>query len=100
MTITADTEKDSLQSRRSGLLKRYRAFQSLGLTLDMTRGKPCAEQLDLSLGMLDSVDSRNYHTDDGTDIRNYGGLDGIPDAKRLFAESRERVTTRLPKPAA
>ena len=70
---------------KENLLQRYREFQAQGLTLDMTRGKPCAEQLDLSLGMLDGDIGGSYLTPDGLDCRNYGGLDGIPAAKELFA---------------
>jgi len=70
---------------KEDLLQRYREFQAQGLTLDMTRGKPCAEQLDLSLGMLDGDIGGAYLTPDGLDCRNYGGLDGIPAAKELFA---------------
>lgn len=70
---------------KENLLQRYREFQAQGLTLDMTRGKPCAEQLDLSLGMLDGDIGGAYLTPDGLDCRNYGGLDGIPAAKELFA---------------
>lgn len=71
------------------LLKRYREFQSRRLTLDMTRGKPCSEQLDLSLGMLDGDIANAYLAQNGLDCRNYGGLDGIPAAKTLFAAYME-----------
>ena len=53
----------------------------------MSRGKPSAEQLDLSMGLLDAVDSKTVAvSENGTDVRNYGVLDGIPEAKRLIAE--------------
>ena len=68
------------------LLKRFREYKHMGLALDMTRGKPCAAQLDLSDGMLDVVSSRDFRAADGTDCRNYGGFDGIPEARALFAE--------------
>jgi len=68
------------------LLQRYRDFQSRALTLDMTRGKPCAQQLDLSLAMLDGDIAKAYLDQNGLDCRNYGGIDGIPAAKALFAE--------------
>jgi DNA-binding transcriptional MocR family regulator len=83
-----DFKKLSEQQRlkiKTELLKRYREFQSRRLTLDMTRGKPCTEQLDLSLGMLDGVIGKAYLDSNGLDCRNYGGLDGIPAAKALFA---------------
>jgi DNA-binding transcriptional MocR family regulator len=75
-----------LEEAKSQLLERYRNFQSRDITLDMTRGKPCSEQLDLALGMLDCTGDMPHLAKDGTDCRNYGGLDGIPEAKALFAE--------------
>jgi len=74
-----------LRKIREELLQRYLEFQSRPITLDMTRGKPCAEQLDLSLGMLDAHIGKTYLAENGLDCRNYGGLDGIPAAKALFA---------------
>ncbi|MEJ2171021.1 MAG: aminotransferase class I/II-fold pyridoxal phosphate-dependent enzyme [Desulfobacterales bacterium] len=75
-----------LQQLQENLLDQYHAFKARGVTLDITRGKPCSEQLDLALEMLDCVNSRQYRSEDGTDSRNYGGLDGIPEAKKLFAQ--------------
>jgi aspartate/methionine/tyrosine aminotransferase len=83
-----DFKKLSEQERltiKTELLQRYREFQSRRLTLDMTRGKPCTEQLDLSLGMLDGDIGKAYLDPNGMDCRNYGGLEGIPAAKALFA---------------
>ena len=71
---------------REALRKRYAELQSFKLNLDMTRGKPCPEQLDLSAGLLDCLSRKDFKAIDGTDCRNYGGLDGIPEAKRLFAD--------------
>ena len=68
------------------LTKRYNEFKLKGMQLDMTRGKPCPEQLDLSMEMLNCVGSGDYRTEDGTDCRNYGGMDGIPEARALFSE--------------
>jgi len=76
----------ALQELEAELRKRYAGFQARKLNLDMTRGKPCAEQLDLSLGMLACVDENHYSAADGSDCRNYGGLDGIPEAKALFGQ--------------
>ena len=67
------------------LQERFKRFQQTGLNLDLTRGKPCAEQLDLSNPMLTIVGQATYRAADGTDTRNYGGLDGLPEAKALFA---------------
>jgi len=60
-------------------------FLQADLDLDLTRGKPCSEQLDLSNG-LDGILKENYTLEDGGDARNYGGLLGIPEARRLGAE--------------
>jgi hypothetical protein len=84
-----DFKKLSEQERhkiKKELLQRYSEFQSCQITLDMTRGKPCAEQLDLALGMIEGDIGKAYLTQNGLDCRNYGGLDGIPAAKILFAE--------------
>ena len=74
---------------KEDLLDRYRDIKSRGTTLDITRGKPCPEQLDLSSDMLDIINNRNYLTEDAADSRNYGGLDGIPEVKKLFAQYLE-----------
>ena len=78
-----------LEQIKDDLLGRYREFKSRGITLDITRGKPCPEQLDLASDMLDIINSGNYLTEDAADCRNYGGLDGIPEAKQLFAQYLE-----------
>lgn len=67
------------------LQKRYQQLKDQGLNLDMTRGKPSPEQLDLSLPMLGLVGANNYTSEDGVDCRNYGGLDGLKGAKALFS---------------
>ena len=64
----------------------YNDFKAKGLCLNMSRGNPCKEQLELSLGMLDVFDDGNFMSENGTDVRNYGMLDGIPEAKKLFAD--------------
>ncbi|MGI6664910.1 MAG: aminotransferase class I/II-fold pyridoxal phosphate-dependent enzyme [Christensenellaceae bacterium] len=80
----------SLQAAYEAAKQAYQAFQKKGLSLDMSRGKPCKEQLDLSLPMLDLVGSTtSMLAENGMDIRNYGVLDGLPEAKRLFAEMLE-----------
>jgi DNA-binding transcriptional MocR family regulator len=55
----------------------------------MTRGKPCAEQLDLSNALLTNLGPADFRAADGTDCRNYGGIDGLPEAKALFADFLE-----------
>ena len=87
-----DLKKLSDQERRNArekLLQRYQNIKSRRMTLDMTRGKPCSEQLDLALGMLEGDTGKAYRTEDGLDCRNYGGLAGIPAAKALFSEFME-----------
>lgn len=71
------------------LKAQYEEVKAKNLALDMTRGKPGPEQLDLSNGMLDLVTSSDYKTLAGADTRNYGGLDGIPEAKELFKDFLE-----------
>ena len=71
---------------KQSLNERIEAFKKQNLSLDMTRGKPGPEQLDISNGMLTIVGENNFHTPSGLDVRNYGGLDGFPEAKRLFAD--------------
>ena len=62
--------------------KAYAAFQQRGMKLDMSRGKPAPEQLDLSNALLEGVpDARAA---DGTDVRNYGGVLGLPEARALL----------------
>jgi aspartate/methionine/tyrosine aminotransferase len=75
--------------------RRYAAFLDKRLSLDMTRGKPCAEQLDLSNAMLTNVGPADFRTADGTDCRNYGGLDGLPESKALFAAFMEVAPSEI-----
>ena len=69
------------------LLAEYQSQKDKGLKLDISRGKPSKEQLDLSMPMLDVLGSdSDMHAEDGTDVRNYGLLDGIPEAKKLMGD--------------
>ncbi|WP_020674453.1 aminotransferase class I/II-fold pyridoxal phosphate-dependent enzyme [Methylopila sp. M107] len=63
----------------------FDAFKARGLKLDMTRGKPSPEQLDFSEGMLALPGNRDHTTEAGEDARNYGGLQGILEVRKLFA---------------
>lgn len=79
--------QEQLVEMKDKLMEEYRLFQEKGLKLDMSRGKPSSAQLDLSMDMLNCVTSEDcYKAEDGTDCRNYGVLDGIPEAKKLFSE--------------
>jgi len=82
--------KEELQELRKQLHVQYKEFQGKDLRLDMSRGKPSTEQLDISMGMMDVLSSNDDLTcDDGTDCRNYGVLDGIKEAKELLADMME-----------
>ncbi len=79
--------KEELLKERESLLAAYDDYAARGLKLDMSRGKPSSAQLDLSMGILDVLDSSSeLKSENGMDIRNYGILDGIPEAKRLMGE--------------
>jgi len=79
----------ALEMKQSILQQRYNEFKAQHLKLDMTRGKPSSEQLDLSLGLLDCLERKDYKAADGTDCRNYGMANGLPEVKDLFAEYLE-----------
>ena len=79
--------KNELLEIQTKILEEYKNFQSKNLKLDMSRGKPESRQLDLSMELLDSLNSKsNYNAKDGTDCRNYGVLDGIAEMKEFMAD--------------
>lgn len=85
-----------LLNNKENLIKRYNDFKSQNLKYDMSRGKPCKEQLDVSLEMMDVLTAKDsMKASDGTDCRNYGLLDGIPEAKQLFADLMEVDTKEI-----
>ncbi|MBQ3194900.1 MAG: aminotransferase class I/II-fold pyridoxal phosphate-dependent enzyme [Clostridia bacterium] len=71
---------------RAELQKEYEGYKALGLKLDMTRGKPAREQLDIMEPLLGVLSTKDDCIIDGIDCRNYGILDGIPAAKRIFSD--------------
>ena len=79
-----DLSLEELQSCRAALEQEYADFVRQKLKLNMARGKPAGTQLDLSNGALNAPDP--YFAEDGLDARNYGVLDGLPEAKRLFSQ--------------
>lgn len=90
MKAYKDRSKEELLTLKNELEAEYKKFQELGLKLDMSRGKPSTEQLNLSMGMMDVLNSgADLTCDDGVDCRNYGGLDGITEAKQLLADMME-----------
>ena len=82
--------KEELLSLKAELTSKYKEYQAKDLKLNMARGKPCVEQLNLSMGMMDVLSSDDDLTcEDGTDCRNYGVLDGVHEAKVLLADMME-----------
>ena len=82
-----EMSEEELTKEKTALEAEFKTIKEKGLALDMSRGKPGADQLDLAMGMLDVLDSHaELKSENGTDLRNYGILDGIPEAKKLIAE--------------
>jgi DNA-binding transcriptional MocR family regulator len=67
------------------LQENYQTFKARGLKLDLTRGKPAADQLDLSAGLLAFPGAHDFLGEGGVDCRNYGGLQGLVEVRRLFS---------------
>ncbi|MBO4877100.1 MAG: aminotransferase [Ruminococcus sp.] len=78
--------RDELVSFRDSVQSLYDGFKAQALSLNMARGNPCKEQLELSVSMLDVFSDNDFMSECGTDVRNYGVLDGIPEAKKLFSD--------------
>ena len=79
--------KEELLQEQAALEAEYAKIKEMGLNLDMSRGKPGTDQLDLAMPMLDVLNSKSVlKSENGLELRNYGGLDGIPEAKKLIAE--------------
>lgn len=73
----------------------YRAFAARGLNLDITRGKPAPEQLDLSADLLTNVTGDDFTSPSGIDTRNYGGLDGLKELREIFGELYKVPTEQI-----
>ncbi len=83
----ADYTAQELKSEKEALVRKYEQYKSMGLSLDLSRGKPNSDQLDISLPLLSEARPREKcFAEGGIDCRNYGCLDGIPEMKRLFAD--------------
>ena len=86
----AEMSKEELTALRRELKAKYHEFQTRDLKLDMSRGKPAADQLNLSMDMMKVLaGDANLICEDGVDCRNYGNLDGIDEAKQLLADMME-----------
>ncbi|MBR3258770.1 MAG: aminotransferase, partial [Eggerthellaceae bacterium] len=78
-------DREELQAEYEAQKHAFEGWKAKGLALNMARGKPSAQQLELSMPMLDVLASgADYVAEDGTDVRNYGGLAGIPEARALL----------------
>ena len=90
MTAYKDLSKDELKALKKELTRKFEEVKAKGLKLDMSRGKPSTEQLNLSMGMMDVLtSSSDLGCEEGVDCRNYGVLDGIREAKQLLADMME-----------
>lgn len=90
MALIKEMSKDELAQRADELRHQYEEYKAMGLQLNMARGKPGPEQLDLTMDLLDCISARDsVFSENGEDVRNYGMLDGIPEAKRLFGDVLE-----------
>ena len=85
MTNSNQPNSRGILSVSQQLQESYDAFKAKGLKLDLTRGKPSPAQLDLSTAMLSLPGSSDYLAEDATDCRNYGGLQGLAEVRRLFS---------------
>ncbi|MGN0366468.1 MAG: aminotransferase class I/II-fold pyridoxal phosphate-dependent enzyme [Suilimivivens sp.] len=87
MRAYKELSENELLALKEDLNKQYEEAKAKGLKLDMSRGKPAPSQLDMEMDFLDVIDSKSLlKTESGTDCRNYGLLDGIPEAKKLMAD--------------
>lgn len=86
--------KEQLIKERENVKAEYNRYKDMKLNLDMSRGKPSKEQLDISVGIMDTVNSSSDYVN-GVDVRNYGLPDGIPEAKKLMADMLDVETDEV-----
>mgnify|MGYP000697757774 CR=1 FL=1 len=87
MSAYQNLSKEELLKLQEELNAQYQDWKARGLKLDMSRGKPAADQLDLALPMMKVLsETSNFKSEDGVDCRNYGALTGILEARRLMAD--------------
>ncbi len=85
MKPLAQEDRQTLVQLKSDLIAQYDDYCERKLSLDMTRGKPCAQQLDIANPLHGKVDGKNYFSENNTDCRNYGVPTGLDECKRLFS---------------
>ena len=100
MTAYKDMTLDQRMAEYAALETVFEGLKAQGLKLDMTRGKPCKAQLDMVSDIFDTLNKPEDFMVDGIDIRNYGALSGLPEAKRLFANILDCKPKRQLQPAA
>ena len=87
MKAYQELSRAELLSLKEQLDREYEEARGKGLKLDMSRGKPSAAQLDMSRDFLDALNSASeMKSENGLDVRNYGAMDGIPEAKKLMGD--------------
>ena len=82
----SEMSREQLVSFKNETESLYNDFKAQGLCLNMSRGNPCKEQLELSVDMLNVFNDGDFMSENGIDVRNYGMLDGIPEAKEFFSD--------------
>lgn len=95
MTPLASMDPQALHSLHETVRAEYEAFRARGLKLDMTRGKPSPEQLDLSNPMLTLPGNGDFYAEGHVDARNYGGLQGLPETRALFSEMVQAPASQI-----
>ncbi len=91
-----ELSREELMILKKELEKQYEDVRNQGLNLDMSRGKPSAKQLDIGMDFMDVINaSSDVKTESGFDCRNYGLVDGIPEAKKLMAEIMETTSDHV-----
>lgn len=84
MNPYAEYSTKELKELKKGVDNKFKEYKKQNLDLNMARGKPCSKQLDLAKGLYDNVPP--FTSKSGIDCRNYGGVEGLPEARKLFAE--------------
>ena len=91
MKLAAKTKEEIRRIHREAQ-EQYEDFKDLHVQLNMARGKPCAEQLDLALGVLEALHARSeFANSDGDDCRNYGVWNGLPEMRAIFSKMLEEI---------